>query len=235
MSEDTCKLEEWGGLIDTIYDSEIYSIRWESKSYGSVFDFAVETAKDIAEANMKIGILGSIGGPYLRAIAIIREIYKKYHNNPFNPAYKSALKTGEYLAELIMKNFKGHFINLVGFSLGTELIKNILVRLGEKNCLCMVNKVYFMGGLTDKTEVEEVLKKSPVPLTVINLYSHKDSVLKYLLKLCKPSIDPIGLGDLPEVPGHNIRNRDCSVVIDGHLAYRDHSNLVAKLLNMKDD
>lgn len=98
MSEDTCKLEEWGGLIDTIYDSEIYSIRWESKSYGSVFDFAVETAKDIAEANLKIGILGSIGGPYLRAIAIIREIYKKYNSNPFNPAYKSALKTGEYLA-----------------------------------------------------------------------------------------------------------------------------------------
>lgn len=48
MSEDTCKYEEWGGIIDTIYDSEIYSIRWESKSYGSVFDFAFEAAKDIA-------------------------------------------------------------------------------------------------------------------------------------------------------------------------------------------
>lgn len=35
-------------------------------------DFAVETAKDLAEANLKIGILGTLGGPYLRAIAIIR-------------------------------------------------------------------------------------------------------------------------------------------------------------------
>ena len=83
--------------------------------------------------------------------------------------------------------------------------------------------------------MEDILKKSAGPLTVINLYSNKDSVLKYLLKLCKPSVEPVGLHEIPEVAGHNIRNRDCSVVIDGHLAYRDHMNLIAKLLNMKDD
>jgi hypothetical protein len=27
--------------------------------------------------------------------------------------------TGEFLAEFFMQNFKGYFINLVGFSLGT--------------------------------------------------------------------------------------------------------------------
>ncbi len=48
-----------------------------------------------------------------------------------------------------MKNFKGHFINLIGYSLGTELIKNMLARMAEKQCLGMINKVYFMGGLTD--------------------------------------------------------------------------------------
>lgn len=67
------------------------------------------------------------------------------------------------------------------------------------------------------------------------MYSQNDSVLKYLLKLCKPSMKPIGLYDIAEVPGHNIRNRDCSVIVNGHLAYRDHMNLLAKLFNMKDD
>jgi hypothetical protein len=33
----------------------------------------------------------------------------------------------------------------------------------------------------------------------------------------------------------NVKNRDCSVIIDGHLAYRNHINLLAKLFNMKDD
>jgi hypothetical protein len=37
-----------------------------------MLDFAVETAKDIAQANIKMGILGVIGGPYLRALAILR-------------------------------------------------------------------------------------------------------------------------------------------------------------------
>lgn len=46
---------------------------------------------------------------------------------------------------------------------------------------------------------------------------------------------PIGLNDIAEIHGHNIRNRDCSVIVNGHLAYRDHMNLLAKLFNMKDD
>lgn len=45
-----------------------------------------------------------------------------------------------------------------------------------------------MGGLTDTNEIVEIIKKSPTPLNIINLYSKKDNVLKYLLKLCKPSI-----------------------------------------------
>ena len=52
-----------------------------------MFDFAVDAGKNILEANLKIGFLSHFGGPYLRAIAIIREIYKKYKNNPFNPAF----------------------------------------------------------------------------------------------------------------------------------------------------
>lgn len=56
-----------------------------------------------------------------------------------------------------------------------------------------------------------------------------------MLKLCKPSCSPIGLGPIPEAAGHNIRNQDCSILIKGHLEYRDHMNLLAKLLNMKDD
>ena len=37
-----------------------------------MFDFAVGAGKNIVEANLKIGFLGNLGGPYLRALAIIR-------------------------------------------------------------------------------------------------------------------------------------------------------------------
>jgi hypothetical protein len=72
MSKDSCKVDEWGKLVDYTYDSEIYSLRWESKTYADIFDFVVDTGKNIAEANLKVGFLGAIGGPYLRAIAVIR-------------------------------------------------------------------------------------------------------------------------------------------------------------------
>lgn len=235
MSEDTCKASEWAGFLDTIYDSEVYSVRWESKTYGSLLDFAVGGAKDIVGANLKIGILGSIGGPYLRAVAVMHELYKKYKSNPFNPAFDSAVKTGEFIAELLMANFKGHFINVVGFSLGTELIKNMLLRMEHRKCLHMINKVYFMGGVADKGEIEKLLQTTKASLNIVNLHSDCDSALKYLLKICKPAINPIGVYPIEEVPGHLILNQDCSSVVGGHLAYRDNMKLLAKLLNMKDD
>lgn len=37
--------------------------------------------------------------------------------------------TGLYFAELIMNLFDGHFINLIGFSLGTQVITSTLDRL----------------------------------------------------------------------------------------------------------
>ena len=150
----------------------------------------------------------------------MHEIYKKYQNNPFNPAFESAIITGKFVAELLISSFKGHFINLVGFSLGTELIKNILYGLAQKNELSMINKVYLMGGATDKKEFEEIISNSKSPMNVVNLYSDKDAILKYLLKLCKPSIVPLGLNPLSEIEGHEITNIDCSDFINGHLAYR---------------
>lgn len=53
-----------------------------------------------------------------------------------------------------MSSFKGYFVNLVGFSLGTELIKNVLTVLSEKNSLSLVNRVCLMGGVANKVEFE---------------------------------------------------------------------------------
>jgi hypothetical protein len=52
-----------------------------------MFDYIVETAKDIGKAKIDIGILGAIGGPYLQAVAIMREVHKKFKNSPFKPAF----------------------------------------------------------------------------------------------------------------------------------------------------
>ena len=128
--------------------------------------------------------IAMLGGPYVKAIAVMHNLYQKFQENPFNPAFDAAISTGQFFAEFLIHNFKGYFINLVGFSLGTELIKNVIRRLAQKNSLHILNKVYLMGGVADKTQVQRLISQSPSPLTVINLYSDNDYILKYLVRIC---------------------------------------------------
>lgn len=98
-----------------------------------------------------------LGGPYIKAIAIMHNLYQKFQDNPFNPAFDAAGATGEFMAEFLMYNFKGYFINLVGFSLGTELVRNLMDRLLQKGQIHMINKVYFIGGVADQGQIEKLL------------------------------------------------------------------------------
>lgn len=68
----------------------------------------------------------------------------------------------------------------------------------------MVNKVYLMGGVADKGQLEKIILESPNPLSVVNFYSDNDSTLRYLLRLCKPYTTPVGLSPLKQIKGHFI-------------------------------
>lgn len=169
-------------------------------------DYAFDSIKSIGGARA----IGVVSNPYITAIAVLAELYKKFNENPFNPAFDAAVITGEFFAEFLMSNFKGYFINLVGFSLGTEVIRSILDTLSAKKCLNMLHKVYLLGGVADKLKMERIIQNSPVSLTIINLHSDCDYVLKYLLRLCKSDIRPVGLNSIKEIDGHVIKNVDCS-------------------------
>ena len=56
-----------------------------------------------------------------------------------------------------MNLFDGHFINLVGFSLGTQVIASTLERLKFKDKLHMINRVVTLGGVADKNDLMSTL------------------------------------------------------------------------------
>lgn len=35
-----------------------------------------------------------LGGPYVKAIAVMHNLYQKFQENPFNPAFEAAISTG---------------------------------------------------------------------------------------------------------------------------------------------
>jgi hypothetical protein len=47
----------------------------------------------------------------------------KFADNPFNNAFQVAQESGKYLAHIVDYLFPNQFINIIGYSLGTELIK----------------------------------------------------------------------------------------------------------------
>lgn len=57
-------------MIDTMPDSEIYAIVWESSTIKNLVKFFLKSAADI-----------------IGAIKMIDELHRKYTDNPFNPAF----------------------------------------------------------------------------------------------------------------------------------------------------
>ena len=133
-----------------------------------------------------------------------------------------------------------HGFNLMGFSLGTYVIFNCLVELekinserGKHGKLVHINDVVLMGSVIDKDEINKLSLKS-IAGNLINCYSENDYVLKYLLRIIKPSVSPIGiqkiLHDDPKVI-----DCDCSDIIDGHMDYRTKMDLVLHRIDYNAD
>ena len=69
LSEDTNKFKEWMGVLEPTYDSEIYALKWESKTIEHILEYTINACKDIALTGAGIGM---IGGPYIRVALILK-------------------------------------------------------------------------------------------------------------------------------------------------------------------
>ena len=139
---------------------------------------------------------------------------------------------------LLSKKFFGDFkINLVGFSLGSHVIKYCLKEMRDceegKN---IINDVIFMGGATTfkkKTAWFNIFNDL-VGGRIINCYSKKDDILGKLYCKCTGK-DPIGKDpfDLNNGKGGKniIENYDFTDLNMGHLDYRKKFNIILKRIN----
>lgn len=67
-------------------------------------------------------------------------------------------------------------------------------------------------------------------LDVTNCYIKDDHVLKWLFKICKPFVHPIGRNSVEGA--HNI---NCSKFVDGHNKYRECMDELRKRIELDDD
>ncbi|MGJ0314836.1 DUF726 domain-containing protein [Aliarcobacter cryaerophilus] len=108
-------------------------------------------------------------------------------------------------------------IYLYAHSLGTNLVKNSLLELANKNI--SVEKVHLFGGATSSAGTYEWKNASEtVKYGIHNFYSQKDSVLKYLYKTFELGDNPISSNS------KNIKNYDVSYTVKGHFEYKKNRN-----------
>lgn len=56
-------------MLEPTYDSEIYALKWESKTIENILEYTIGTCKDIVLAGAGAGM---IGGPYVKAAFILK-------------------------------------------------------------------------------------------------------------------------------------------------------------------
>lgn len=110
-------------------DSEVYGLQWESNTINALVKFLVISIKDV--------ILGKD----------INQLLTR--DNPFIPAYEVAIQAGEMLAYVVHKLFPFQFVNIISYSLGSELIRAFLQKTIQLGGAWNINKVITMGGVTD--------------------------------------------------------------------------------------
>ena len=159
----------------------------------------------------------------------------------FKTARKCAKKSGELLA-LILKDKKIYgdcTINLIGHSLGSQLIKSCLKTLyllnkedSDPKENFKINNVVFLAGATPmiyNTEKWSNIFSNVVKGKIVNCYSNKDEVLKKYFCPCELS-QPIGL---EEIKINNVVNIDLSDLNMGHLDYKDRIDEIMQRIKTK--
>ena len=162
-----------------------------------------------------------------------------YPASSFLWCYLKAELVGRMLALFLMNNdeFSDCQINLVGFSLGCQVIAKCLDELHQFKCKkFMVNNVLLMGGATviENKEIWRDICIDNVAGRVINCHSKYDDVLSYLFKICIGKA-PIGIDkiDIKDEKGEYaiVDNYDFSDIKLGHLDYRKKFKIILKRIN----
>jgi len=211
FGSETENIYSWRNFID--YESKFssfYFYKWPSGDFGEMISIIPFSNKFILEFPQKF----------------------------INYKLKAKL-VGKILGLFLASNdeFKKFQINLVGFSLGSHVIKCCLKEMSKiKGIRNMINNVLFLAGATsikDNNNWKNILQ-TVVGGRIINVYSSHDLVLSKLFKFCVDNT-AIGTRELIIRDENNlnniIENYDVSDLELGHLDYRKNFSKILKKIN----
>jgi len=158
--------------------------------------------------------------------------------NHFCNSKERAKFSGKLLAHILESNqfFKGYQINLIGFSLGNQVIKYCLYELNRikskfvfKNVILIAAAIQMKEEATMKDIIENMIADR-----FINCYSKQDYILNTLYIPATGQNDPVGLNELKIKDDNNdnlVKNYEFQ---SGHLDY-NYEEVVKKIFEKYND
>ena len=215
MSQEDNQRPKWMGAVDhfsqfqgddSVFEPAIFALKWEAQTEKQLVG---EVSASIGKTALKGLLTYATGGLTRVAMAIIAAeslIEDKPVMSLFQKARSKAKLTGKLLAcALALKiPFKTQTVSLVGFSLGSQVIKSCLKTLdylygnpdgsSETVPYDMIHNVTFLAGATHFTKNTSKYKrifKHLVNGQVKNVYSKGDAIL-HLFTVSERVLNPLG-------------------------------------------
>ncbi|ETS79540.1 hypothetical protein PFICI_09393 [Pestalotiopsis fici W106-1] len=213
---DDCK-NPWKCLGDL---NEVYSLQWETEALlktGAALDNVLKApgwteAKQDSTGNISESI-NTLKWP----AAMIRCC--KMIDNPWAVSMARAEKCGLVLADMILGNIGGHRpVTLIGYGAGARAIWVALMTLSEKRSFGLVENAVLMGCPSPSNTQSWAAARSIVTGRLVNVYSKKDIMMAFAMRLCNFTA---GIAGLEEIVGVNgVQNYDVSNILTAHSRYR---------------
>lgn len=221
--------------------TDFYTMNWQSSSYSDLgVNILSYASTNLIKAYLSRGIHDIKLDDYLN------------NSNEFITAKNRSKKIGKLLAYMLASRniFQDKVVNLVGFSLGCNVVKHCLKELAyiQANCNIrtenILNNVYMMGGATiinlDKPSTYNTL--NIIGNKLINCYSKHDMILSKLFKIVSKDKEAAGSIKLEVNIDHTYYNFYNSKIINidfseenvGHFDYRT-TNRIKRILKKGSD
>ena len=226
LSENKDHIKEWDNLtIDLNKSNVCYYYNWPSDNLSTLTGELI--VKFIYQFKNKNNISN----------------YKSYEEIPqdiFTTSSKKAKLCGKILALIIASKlfFKYQTISLVGFSLGTHLIKNCIKMLYKINSLIkcddIIKDVILIAGATSmegKEKKYEEMFDIIINGKIINCWSNDDKILQGLYNLVMNK-NAIGYGGNFNLNLSKFKSLDFSSLNLGHTEYRNNLDLVIQKIKL---
>ncbi|TNV83636.1 hypothetical protein FGO68_gene10597 [Halteria grandinella] len=263
LSQNDDSLDGWSKLNDLLdsLDISCFDVKWQSIQYS---DIGISLGMEVGKQVLKNGVslLIPSNGVYM-ALKIINGLFQAKLTladpsiKQFCQAIINAKQTGKLLAIALALGypFPNQTISLIGFSLGSQVIKSTIKTLHKIGVHDLIQNVHFLGGACQQFQDNEFWQKvlhQTVRGRSTNTFSKEDAILKYLYKIAcwkkaigrEPQLEKSeynasekeGIQKITTLCSERksifrLKNHECKI---GHLQYRGHILEICKQISIEE-